>query len=106
MREVLLEMNEKKLGVACVINEDGSLTGIITDGDLRRVFESKSDPLNSTADETMTKNPKNTSRDIITAQVLNEMERFSITALPVVDNDNKLIGLIHIHDLIKLETGR
>ncbi len=106
MREVLIEMTVKKLGVACVVDDTGCLIGIITDGDLRRLFESESDPLNCSASEAMIDNPKSTSKDLISAQVLNEMEKHSITALPVVEEDNKLIGIIHIHDLIKMETNR
>jgi len=106
MREVLIEMTVKKLGVACVVDNNGVLTGIITDGDLRRLLESVPDPLSKTASETMIRNPKTTTKDIISAQVLNEMESSTITSLPVVDARNKLIGLIHMHDIIKLETGR
>lgn len=105
LRLILMEMTAKRLGVACVTNSDGRLRGIITDGDLRRLLERESDPLDRTANEIMTVNPKTITPDVLAAKALHIMESHSITSLAVLDNTQKLIGVIHIHDILKLETG-
>ena len=106
MKTVLMEMTAKRLGVACIVNDAGQLLGIITDGDLRRLLEQTDNPLELTAKNAMTADPKSISPDTLSARALHYMESHSITSLPVVDDDHKLVGIIHIHDIIKLETNR
>jgi arabinose-5-phosphate isomerase len=105
MREAVVEMTAKRLGVTCVVDQ-GRLAGIITDGDLRRLLERNSNPFDFKASQVMIRNPKMTSPDILAAAALHEMESHSITSLPVVGADRELVGLIHIHDIVKLETTR
>lgn len=97
MQSVLLEMTSKRLGCVGFINESGNLTGILTDGDLRRCLSSQI--LNEKAVDLMTRNPKTIGADAITAEALKIMHDKKITNLFVLEN-NKPVGVIHIHDLL------
>ena len=90
--DVIELISEKKLGMAMIVNDDGILTGVLTDGDIRRPLLAK---------DVMSANPKHISKKDYGASALNLMEKFSITALAVVDEENKPIGVIHIHDLLR-----
>ena len=97
MQAVLLEMTSKRLGCVGFINQSGVLTGILTDGDLRRCLSSKI--LEEKAVDLMTRNPKTISPDAMTAEALKIMHDKKITNLFVVEN-SKPVGVIHIHDLL------
>ena len=97
MQAVLLEMTSKRLGCVGFINQSGILTGILTDGDLRRCLSSKI--LEEKAVDLMTRNPKTISPDAMTAEALKIMHDKKITNLFVVEN-SKPLGVIHIHDLL------
>ena len=97
MQAVLLEMTSKRLGCVGFINEIGELTGILTDGDLRRCLSSKI--LEERAIDLMTRNPKTVSPDAMTSEALKIMNDKKITNLFVIEN-KKPIGVIHIHDLL------
>ncbi|MBR6126879.1 KpsF/GutQ family sugar-phosphate isomerase [bacterium] len=97
MQAVLLEMTSKRLGCVGFINQEGILTGILTDGDLRRCLSG--DILNAKAKDLMTRNPKTISPDSMTAEALKLMHDKKITNLFVIEN-NKPVGVIHIHDLL------
>lgn len=97
MQAVLLEMTSKRLGCVGFIDESGNLTGILTDGDLRRCLSSQI--LNEKAVDLMTRNPKTIAPDAITAEALKIMHDKKITNLFVLEN-NKPVGVIHIHDLL------
>jgi arabinose-5-phosphate isomerase len=101
LKDAIIVMTTKRLGATCVVNEDGSLAGIITDGDLRRLLQKTTDVGSFTAEETMTKNPHTITADILAAVALQEMEQFNITQLVVVDAQRKPVGVIHLHDLVK-----
>ncbi len=105
MREALMEMTAKRLGVTCVA-KNGKLVGIVTDGDLRRLLVRSGNPLDATVSSAMTPHPKSTTSDALAATALHIMESHAITSLPVVGDDGNLVGLIHIHDIVKLETSR
>ena len=99
MPDVIYEMSRKKLGVTAVV-EDERLTGIISDGDLRRLLESKGkDVLDMSAEECMTRDPKTVSGHEFAATALAIMEERKITSLVVVDEHMKLEGIVHLHDL-------
>lgn len=106
MRAVLIEMTTKRLGVTCVLDENERLEGVITDGDLRRLLEKYDNLLDLTAGEVMTQNPVTIRPSKLSAHALHIMENHSITSLPVTDDSEVLIGLIHLHDILKLETQR
>lgn len=100
--ELIKLISDYKLGMAIITDSDGFLSGILTDGDIRRVvvkFSSKLDSL--IAKDVMTINPKTVNVSDFAASALHLMEKYSITALAVVDSFNKPIGVIHIHDLLK-----
>lgn len=97
MQAVLLEMTSKRLGCVGFVNSAGILTGILTDGDLRRCLSAQI--LSEKAADLMTRNPKTIAPEAMTAEALKIMHDKKITNLFVVDN-NKPVGVIHIHDLL------
>lgn len=100
LRDAIVEMSSKRLGTA-IVTENGTLRGIFTDGDLRRLFEAGGNPLEKTIDEVMVAEPKRCHPGDLAAEALRTMEEKSITALPVVDEDNNVVGIVHLHDLIR-----
>jgi len=99
MPDVIYEMSRKKLGVTAVV-EGEKLVGIISDGDLRRLLESRGkDALDLTAGEAMTRSPKTINADEFAATALALMEEKKITSLMVVDEAGALQGIVHLHDL-------
>jgi arabinose-5-phosphate isomerase len=102
MPEVIMEMTGKKLGCTAVVDANGVLIGMITDGDLRRQLQIKQNQLlEYSASECMTARPKHAHPEELAVNALNLMEQFKITMLPVVDNENKPVGMLHMHDLIQ-----
>ena len=101
IQETILEMTSKRLGTTLVLDFDGRLAGIFTDGDLRRLVEKNENFMGKTAGEIMVASPKTVSKDELADKALNLMESFQITALPVTDKSNIPIGILHIHDLLK-----
>ncbi|MFH1196194.1 MAG: KpsF/GutQ family sugar-phosphate isomerase [bacterium] len=102
IKDAILEITSKRLGTTCVINSQGKLSGIITDGDLRRLLEKTLEIKNLTAKDVMTKNPKTIKSEFLASFALQQMERFSITSLIVIDDENIPIGILHLHELVKL----
>lgn len=102
IKDVILEITSKRLGTTCVVNNEGLLTGIITDGDLRRLLEKTLEIKNLIARDIMTKNPKVTKEFYLASFALQQMETFKITTLIIVSDENKPIGIVHLHDLINL----
>ncbi|HEY6906086.1 MAG TPA: CBS domain-containing protein, partial [Ignavibacteriaceae bacterium] len=102
IKDVILEITSKRLGTTCVVNAAGILTGVITDGDLRRLLEKTLEIKNLTARDIMTRNPKVTKEFYLASLALQQMENFKITTLIIVNDDNKPIGILHLHDLINL----
>lgn len=101
LKDAIIVMTSKRLGATCVVNEDGSLAGIITDGDLRRLLQKTTDVGSLIAEQIMTPNPHTITADLLAATALREMEQYNITQLVVVDDRHKPIGVIHLHDLVK-----
>jgi arabinose-5-phosphate isomerase len=103
MPDVIYEMSRKKLGVTAVV-EGERLVGIISDGDLRRLLEKRGkDVLDLTAGECMTKNPRTIAAGEFAATALALMEEKKITSLMVVGGDQRLEGIVHLHDLWSTE---
>ncbi|MBK7097079.1 MAG: KpsF/GutQ family sugar-phosphate isomerase [Sphingobacteriales bacterium] len=100
LKEVIVEITKKRLGVAAVVNEDNELIGIITDGDLRRMLEKNSDIENFSAADIMTRSPKTIEAGELAVSALDIMRKSSITQLVVIEG-KKYLGIIHIHDLLK-----
>jgi arabinose-5-phosphate isomerase len=101
LRDTILEITSKRLGTTAVVDPDGRLLGIITDGDLRRMLEKQIDIHQVKAKDIMTTRPKTTRPDDMAAQALHLMRTNSITQLLVVDEQNYYLGVVHLHDLIR-----
>ena len=101
LKDVIYEISSKRLGVTTVVNTDGILKGIVTDGDLRRLLEKKRYIFEITASEIMSKNPKIIDKNELAAKALQIMEQYSITSLLIVDGKNSPTGIVHLHDLLK-----
>ena len=100
MRDVIYEMSSKQLGMTCVVDGEGALLGIITDGDLRRQMERISDVLALAAADVMTRGPVTVSRATLAVEALNIMEQRKITSIVVVeDGSHHVAGVVHVHDL-------
>ena len=105
MRDAILEMTSKRLGATCVVDNNGRLAGVITDGDLRRLLQKTADLTHLTAEMMMTRHPKTIMKDLLAAVALQEMEAHKITQLIVVDEDHHPIGMIHLHELVAAGLG-
>lgn len=99
--DVVEIITEHKLGMAMILSPNGELAGVLTDGDIRRTLMKYGDTSKLIIKDVMTVNPKRITANSYGASALNLMEKYSITALAVVDENNKPIGVIHIHDLLK-----
>lgn len=101
MKEVVLEMTSKRFGATSIVNSTGQLTGIFTDGDLRRLVERTSEIFSLKAKDVASLNPKIISKEALAARALNLMEFFNITCLLITDKERKPVGIVHLHDLLK-----
>lgn len=99
--QVLMEMTQKKLGMTTVVDNNGKLLGVFTDGDLRRALEKRIDIHDTKVETVMTKNPKVIASEVLAIDALNFMEQHSITALPIVNKQNIALGVVHLHDILK-----
>jgi arabinose-5-phosphate isomerase len=95
------EMSQKRLGCAAIVDGAGRLTGIVTDGDLRRAVERGVAAMPATARELMTPRPKTVGRGELAVAALELMERYRITQLMIVDDDGRPDGILHLHDLLR-----
>ncbi|MFQ5780631.1 MAG: SIS domain-containing protein, partial [Nitrospiria bacterium] len=105
MQEVVLEMTEKKLGMTTVLNREGKLSGVITDGDLRRLIKNidleRGNIFLLPARDVMNPTPKTIGAEALAAKAIHQMETHSITSLVVVDENGFVKGIVHLHDLLK-----
>jgi len=100
MEQVIAEIDRKRLGAALVFDKDDILVGIVTDGDLRRAMLRYADLGSRKVEDIMTKNPKSVMPDAMAADALAVMEQHLITVLPVVGISGRLVGIVHLHDLL------
>lgn len=101
LKEAVVEISRKGLGLVAVVDANMCLNGIITDGDLRRIMDSDADIRVLKAHQIMTKTPKTTSPDDLAVDALYLMEKYQITGMVVVDNNKKMVGAFNMHDLFK-----
>jgi len=99
--EALLEMTEKKLGMTGVVDDEARVSGIFTDGDLRRMLGQNIDVHGTQVSKVMTRHCTVITKDILAAEAMQIMEEKKINALVVVDDDNKPVGALNMHDLIR-----
>ena len=100
LKDVILEISSKRLGCTAVVDENSTLLGIITDGDLRRMLQKDINITNVTAADIMSKTPKKIEKDEFAVKALHQMQENNITQLVVMDGQ-KIAGFIHLHDLLK-----
>lgn len=100
LKEVIVEITEKRLGVTAVVEQDNKVIGIITDGDLRRMLEKSSNIENIKAKDILSLHPKTIQPDVLAVQALELMRTNDISQLIVEENGNYL-GILHLHDLIR-----
>ena len=104
MAEVFHEMSAKKLGMTTVVNADGTLAGILTDGDLRRLMEKHGGAVvNMKLSDCMTGSPQTIAPDVLVSEALTLMEKRRITSIIVVDPQRRVLGVVHLHDLWGLQ---
>jgi len=101
MQEVILEMTGKRFGATSVVNRAGVLTGIITDGDLRRHLQKDRRLFDRRARDVMTPQPKTIGADELATKALELMEHHAITSLLIVEEGGRPAGIIHLHDLLR-----
>ncbi len=106
MREVVKTMVSTNFGAVFIEGSKGHLRGIITDGDIKRLIEKNGDSLQGNAADVMKKNPKYVFEDTLAREALIAMEENRITVLPVLGKNKKIVGLLHIHDIIRHNYGR
>jgi arabinose-5-phosphate isomerase len=101
LREGLLEMSRKGLGMTTIVDPDGRVLGVFTDGDLRRALDGQLDVHATRMNEVMTRGGKVAKPRMLAAEAVHLMETFRITALPVVDDEGRLVGALNVHDLLR-----
>ena len=99
--QVIVEISEKRLGVTAVIDENDKISGIITDGDIRRMLSKTTKIDTLTASDIMSKSPKTIHVDAMAVEALETLENSSITQILVTNDNNDYVGVVHLHDLIK-----
>lgn len=99
--DAIVEMSRKKLGVVTVVNQKNQLTGILTDGDLRRAIEKRVDMYGDVIDNIMTKEPQWITQDILAVEALQKLKQRSLNNYPVVDEHMKVIGVITWQMIVK-----
>ncbi|HDZ62417.1 MAG TPA: KpsF/GutQ family sugar-phosphate isomerase [Nitrospirae bacterium] len=102
MKDAIMEISSKRMGITTVTDNDSRLLGIITDGDLRRGLEKFGEKLFSLkAEDVIAYNPKTLTRDVLAVKAVEIMEQHSITSLVILDPDGRAEGIVHLHDLLK-----
>jgi arabinose-5-phosphate isomerase len=101
VREAICEMSRKGLGTTLVVDADGSLAGIFTDGDVRRLLERESAPLDGPISAAMVCTPKSIAAQALAVEALRQMQQHKIAVLPVLDDEGRPCGIIHLQDLIR-----
>lgn len=104
-KKAIREINSKQIGVTAVTNKRDKLVGVITDGDIRRTFISSKFDQDAVCEDVMTKDPKTIKNNQSLREAIGLMENFKITALFVVDNRSRLIGVIHLHQILEQQFG-
>ncbi len=100
VKDALLEISQKGLGMTAIVDNNDAVIGIFTDGDLRRMLDKQVDIHTTSIGDVMTKNPKVATPALLAVEGVNIMQEKSITALLLCEN-NKLVGAVHMHDLLK-----
>jgi arabinose-5-phosphate isomerase len=100
VEEAILEITRKRLGMTTVCTDEHHLLGIFTDGDLRRTFEKNTNIQTTSVEHIMSTHPKTMHSEELAIKAAQIMQEFKITAIPVLDSEEKVVGVIHLHDLL------
>ena len=100
LQDALIEMTQKGLGMTTIMSDDAKLVGIFTDGDLRRIIDLKVDFAATSVSDVMSADPKTIPQNMLAAEALTIMEKASITAL-IVEEEDHITGVLHLHDILK-----
>jgi arabinose-5-phosphate isomerase len=100
MKETVLEMTSKR-GITSVVNGDGTVIGVITDGDLRRLLEKTENIFELKPSQVMSRTPRTIKKDELASAAVRKMEKHGITALIVTDDGERPVGIVHLHDLMR-----
>ena len=101
LSETILEITRKRLGMAAIVDDAQHVLGIYTDGDLRRTLEKRLDLATTPVSAVMSRNPRSITPDALAAEAVQLMEQHNINQMLVVDADNKLVGALNMHDLLR-----
>ena len=101
LKDVIIEISKGRLGATAVTENNNKLTGIITDGDVRRMLEKISDVSNIRASDIITKNPKTAEPGILAVEALEILKHYDISQLIITEKDGTYLGILHLHDLIR-----
>jgi arabinose-5-phosphate isomerase len=101
IKDAIFKFTEIGLGIAAVVNEDHTLLGAFTDGDLRRLIQKERDCIDIEISKVMNIKPKTISKNELAFSALGKMKDFSVTALIVTETNNKVIGVINLHNILK-----
>ena len=99
--QAIIEISEKRLGATAVLDSSGSICGIITDGDVRRMLSKSTKIEDFTAGDIMSENPKTITESAMAIDALDIMENNNITQVLVVNDTNQYVGVVHLHDILK-----
>jgi arabinose-5-phosphate isomerase len=99
MRKATIEMSHKR-GICPIVNEHFQVIGVITTGDLNRLIEREEQFFHLKTGDVMTKNPKLIQSGTLASEALKLMEEYHVVAMPVIDHDRKLLGVVHLHDIL------
>jgi arabinose-5-phosphate isomerase len=100
MREAVVQLAERR-GIAVIRDEDGKVAGVVTSGDLTRLMEREDNVMPVPVTSVMTRAPRIAKEDELGSAVVYRMEKHGIISMPVVDENEKLVGVIHLHDLMR-----
>lgn len=106
LKTSIMCMTKQRLGAVCVVEATGELLGIFTDGDLRRTLERNLDLAGVKIGQIATLKPRTILPDALVSRAVNIMEQHNILVLPVVNHEQKLVGIVHMHDLLKSGIGK
>lgn len=101
LRDALIEMSRKRLGMTAIVNDDGTLAGVYTDGDLRRTLEKGIDIRTAMVADVMTRQPHTIRSDKLAAEAVQYMEKFRINGILVLDERERVVGAFNMHDLFR-----
>ncbi len=104
-KDIIFEISSKRLGCTCVVDKYGKLKGVITDGDIRRLFQDNVDFTQIKAKDIMNKMPKTINENMLGETALELMEKYSITQLIILNKKRAPLGVVHMHDLVKAGLG-